>query len=328
MKFEIVDKFLSYQSQLENPELHFSGCNLSGQKLIKVCQKLVSQKNIHTLIFKMRTNNLTHSDLAQLGNRLPNIAHLMNLSIFLSRNCVNDGLIQFAQGLALCKNLTTLMIELEQGNVDDSHMSYLGEGLGKSKSIQHLTVQLKENQIKSEGLTSFAKEVSKIQTLETLNLDFNQNKIGSTSLKKFETSFQESQLLSKLNICFQINNIGQEQIQSLIKGFNSCKNLTCLNLGLWFNHIDNECLEIMGKELTNNKSIKKFYLDIKVQNKVDYDQIGLFKLAKYLAKVKRLYHLELVTQDPFSVELSKQYLSQKHFLQLKKIPRLVTLKYF
>ncbi|KAL4499431.1 hypothetical protein ABPG73_008981 [Tetrahymena malaccensis] len=159
-----------------NLNLKYIQDNSDGIQAINI-QEDISYQTINALSI-----NLSYCTLRQfIAIDLGLVQNLTSLNINLSQNKLSK-LDYLANGLQKCLLLKNLDLNISDNEISDNQMIIFSTGLASCKFLNNLILQLRNTIISSEGAQSVIQALTNFENIKILKLDFNDNQIKFLNL--------------------------------------------------------------------------------------------------------------------------------------------------
>ncbi|KAL4477482.1 hypothetical protein ABPG74_002632 [Tetrahymena malaccensis] len=116
---------------------------------------------------------------------------------FVSNKIGDAGAKDLGTGIAQCKNITTLTLDLFSNKIGDAGAKDLGTGIAQCKNITTLTLELFENQIGDAGAKDLGTGIAQCKNITTLTLDL---RLGGQQKQELIEFIQNQLQFAKLKI--------------------------------------------------------------------------------------------------------------------------------
>ncbi|EAS02876.3 kinase domain protein (macronuclear) [Tetrahymena thermophila SB210] len=201
-----------------------------------------------------------------------------------------QGAKDLGTGIAQCKNITSLTLDLESNSIGAQGAKDLGTGIAQCKNITSLTLNLRSNSIGAQGAKDLGTGIAQCKNITSLTLNLSNNSIGDEGAKDLGTGIAQCKNITSLTLDLSNNSIGDEGAKDLGTGIAQCKNITSLALYLFRNQIGDQGTSSLSSSLANCVNLSNLTL-LLFENQIG-DQ-GASGLGFALAKCTNLSNLTL-----------------------------------
>ncbi|EWS75534.1 kinase domain protein (macronuclear) [Tetrahymena thermophila SB210] len=239
----------------------------------------------------LKFNNFGSVSAKDLGKGIAQCKNITTLTLNISQNNIGaEGAKDLGIGIAQCKNITTLTIDLNGNKIYAEGAQYLGTGIAQCKNITTLMLYLRTNYIGDEGAKILGTGIAQCKNITTLLLYLSENKIGVEGAKYLGTEITQCKNITTLMLDLNGNTICAEGAKDLGKAIAQCINITTLTLYLYENKIGAKGAKYLGKGIAQCKNITTLTLYLS-WNKIGAE--GAKDLGKGIAQCKNITTLTL-----------------------------------
>ena len=232
--------------------LDFEDTELDDEMFVEIVTALRSQPQMEEL--RLFSNNIVRNGYVALGNSLEGCLNLRKLELTVYDSDMEyEGLLELAEGLKHCPNLTSLnlygipmftdegsrslsslfqsdncrleRLYLDSMYMNDDEMAVLSTGLACLPSLKWL--YLESNSIGDRGLQDLVRGLVNCN-LEKLDLSRNTLMDSVSGLRSLGTLVRRTTNIHMLNLSY--SSLTDKGLQSFVEGMANCCNLTELNL--------------------------------------------------------------------------------------------------